>query len=105
MKPLSWFPFLFALTLVALLSGCASTRPVRVSSTPYSSVVTSDFEGRWIAEYIAEGDVKKTEDGYRFNAVQRRIFQPATLEFLYPLGRPVTVLASNVVVTPAPKPL
>ena len=71
---------------------------------PYSRVISSDFEGRTIAEYIAEGPVCETRCGFRFRAVERRIFQPVELEFRYPLGRPVTVAASNLVALPSYKP-
>jgi hypothetical protein len=71
---------------------------------PYSRVITSDFEGRTIAEYIAEGPVCETKCGFRFRAVERRIFTPMALEFRYPMGRPVTVAASNIVAMPSYKP-
>ncbi len=90
-----------------LLAGCCCERRVVLvvpPPAPYSRVVTSDFEGRPIAEYIAEGPVCETECGFRFRAVERRIFRPCVLEFRYPLGRPVTVAAPNLVATPSCKP-
>lgn len=107
MKPSFSFLLLAGLGATALVSGCAhSPREVVVTPVPtYSKVVSSDFEGRWIAEFIAEGKVRKAEGGYSFTAVQRRIFRPVPLEFHYPLGRPMTVIATNVIVTPASKPL
>lgn len=99
----------FSCVSAAMLGACASHCPTPVAAVlvpmEYWRVVSSDFEGRRIAEFIAEGRVRETEDGYCFRAVQRRIFTPYALEFHYPLGRPVTVNASNVVVTPATKPL
>lgn len=89
---------------MAGLGGCAS-RCHEVVEIPYWQVVTMDVEGCWIAQYIAEGDVTKTCNGYRFVAMQRRIFQPVTLTFKYPLGRTVKVEAPNIVVTPTCKPL
>ena len=86
------------------LGGCASWRRQDVTF-PYWRVVTTDFQGRWIAEYVAEGPVKKVEEGFTFVAVQKRLFSSETLEFHYPLGRPLVVGASNVVVTPTGKPL
>ena len=108
MKPSILFLLTAALGASALLSGCACStrRAVILESDPtYSRVVSSDFEGRWIAEFVAEGPVRKTEGGFAFTAVQRRIFKPTTMEFHYPLGRPMKVIATNVIVTPANKPL
>ncbi|HWL50855.1 MAG TPA: hypothetical protein VNQ90_00365 [Chthoniobacteraceae bacterium] len=90
------------------LGGCATRSTVvveEVVSQPlYARVVVADFRARPIAEYIAEGEVRKTSEGYAFRAVERRIFSPQPLRFRYPLGRPVTVSGSNVLVTPAAKP-
>ena len=108
MKLIFSFLPVVALCGASMLSGCACHRRTVVVATPvpaYSRVVSSDFEGHWIAEFVAEGEVLKAEKGYRFTAVQRRIFKPTVMEFHYPLGRPVTVIASNVIVTPAAKPL
>ncbi len=101
---------LFSLLSAAVLCGCATSRPRHVATASpvrYWQVVSSDFEGHWTAEYIAEGGVRKMseQNGFAFTAVQRRIFKPVPLEFRYPLGRPVSVIASNVVAKPVPKPL
>jgi hypothetical protein len=72
--------------------------------TPYWRVILADFEGCWISEYIAEGHITKTSNGVCFQAMQRRIFQPVTLTFRYPLGRPVKVQGSNIMITPTDKP-
>ena len=93
--------------MALLLAGCCCKRRVVLlvpPPAPYSRVISSDFEGRPIAEYIAEGPVCETECGFRFRAVERRIFRPWVMEFRYPLGRPVTVAAPNVVATPSCKP-
>jgi hypothetical protein len=90
-----------------LLSGCFNVYPHPPKpwrNGHYSKVMTSDFEGRPIAEFIAEGSVIKDEEGFHFYAVQRRIFEPEPLEFHYPLGRPVSVQASNVISIPVKKP-
>jgi len=90
------------------LNGCCATRchqvAVVVVEEPYWQVVTTDVEGCWIAEWIAEGDVEKSGRGYRFRAVQRRIFRPFALTFKYPLGRTVKVKAPNVIINPTQKP-
>jgi len=93
--------------LPVLLGGCYTvnpTPPKAPRAQDYYRVVTSDFEGKRIAEYISEGPVKITDDGFTFWAVQRAIFEPKAMEFHYPLGRQVTVAASNTVSVPAHKP-
>ena len=94
--------FLVAVAAVCLLGGCASQQKPEV---PYWHVVLTDFEGCWISDYIAEGDVTPRDTGFCFRAMQRRIFSPVVLTFKYPLGRPVKVLGSNIIVTPACKPV
>lgn len=87
------------------LGGCATCQRCCVISGPvYSQVVLTDVEGCWISEYIAEGPVRETCEGVCFQAVQRRIFKPTTLTFKYPLGRPVAVRGSHILVTPTGKP-
>ena len=92
---------------VVFLNGCYTVYPhppKAVREQDYYRVVTADFEGKRIAEFVSEGPVKETDDGFTFWAVQRRIFEPKVLEFHYPLGRQVTVAASNTVSTPTCKP-
>ncbi len=97
---------LLFLPVLALLAGCHATgryNPV-ISTTEYSRVVATDLRGRPIAEYIAEGPVRDTAEGYRFRAVERRIYRPEQLTFRYPLGRPLTAGAPNLGVFPCHKP-
>ncbi len=105
-KPPSCFLLIGFIPL--LVAGCATRSTVEVEevivATPYARVVVADFRANPLAEYIAEGSVRPTDEGYRFQAVERRIFQPRLMVFRYPLGRPVTVTGSNVVITPAAKP-
>lgn len=100
--------YLAASTLLVcmLAAGCrhCEERSYIGQLSVYSRVTTSDFEGRCIAEYIAEGPVEETRGGFIFRAVERRIYQPTPLTFRYPLGRPVVAVASNIVVDPAPRP-
>ena len=91
-----------------MLAGCYSVHPrgPRPPRIPvYYRVVTSDFEGRPIAEYIAEGKVVQDDEGFHFWAVQRRIFEPKQMDFRYPQGRKITAAASNTVAKPIEKPL
>ncbi|MEI8235447.1 MAG: hypothetical protein WCH57_12295 [Verrucomicrobiota bacterium] len=94
--------------LAGMGSGCATTCHQWIAipcETPYWQVVITDFEGSWISEYIAEGHVTQTCNGVCFQAMQRRIFRPITLTFRYPLGRPVKVQGSHIIITPTDKPL
>ncbi|XHR28608.1 MAG: hypothetical protein ACFUZC_22155 [Chthoniobacteraceae bacterium] len=99
---------LAAAALNGMVSGCCSTchRYFAVSCPPlYQRVVLADVEGCWISEYIAEGPITETCEDVCFRAMQRRIFKPCVLTFKYPLGRPVIVKGSNIIITPATKPL
>jgi len=89
-----------------LASGCSHCRSTSYVSqlSVYSCVTTSDFEGRCLAQYIAEGPVEETRGGFTFRALERRIYQPSPLIFRYPLGRPIVAIASNIVVDPASRP-
>ena len=107
MKFLHFFPVAATLCVSLLLTGCVSvetTPPKAEKEQDYYRVTTADFQGKRIAEFVSEGPVKRTEDGFTFWAVQRRIFEPEIMEFHYPLGRTVTVAASNTVSIPTRKP-
>ena len=107
MKILRFLPVAAVLSASLMTSGCISVHtaiPKSEKAQDYYRVTTADFEGKRIAEYVSEGRVKQTEDGFTFWAVQRRIFEPGVMEFHYPLGRNVTVAASNTVSVPTQKP-
>ena len=92
----------FVLAAGILLGGCAHREAL--CELPYWQVVSTDVQGCWISEYIAEGEITPTCNGYCFRAVQRRTFQPLTLTYKYPLGRFVKAQAPNIIITPACKP-
>ncbi|MCX6967312.1 MAG: hypothetical protein NTZ46_05935 [Verrucomicrobia bacterium] len=97
-----------AAVAVGLLGSCAHracVQPEVSCQLRYWQVVSTDVEGCWISEYIAEGDVTPACDGFDFRAVQRRTFRPVTLTYRYPLGRPVSAKAPNIIITPTRKPL
>ena len=97
---------LAALFPAFVLGGCTRTclASVWICKISYSRVLLTDFEGRYISEYIAQGPVSRCGDGYQFTAVQRRIFTPFKLTFRYPLGRPVSVQGSHILISPTPRP-
>ncbi len=86
-------------------TGCAGSGGKRPPEPlTYSRVTVASFRTRPIAEYIAEGKVRKEEDGYRFTAVERTIFSPHRINIRYPIGRPVTVVGSHVIIKSVEKP-
>jgi hypothetical protein len=85
-------------TLLAGCSHCCWCRRAPCPGPKYWRVTLTDFEGQRISEYIAEGPVTETCDGICIWALQRRIFHPYVLTFRYPLGRPVKVQGSNIIV-------
>jgi len=96
--------FFLAAVTVSFLGGCAVQQREVLCELPYWRVVSTDVEGCWISEYIAEGEITPTCNGYCFRAVQRRTFQPLTLTYKYPLGRFVKAQAPNIIITPTCKP-
>ena len=101
---MKWISSFFLAAVVCLL-GCGCAHRDVECELSYWQVVSTDVEGCWISEYIAEGDVTPVCDGYRFRAVQRRTFRPVTLTYRYPLGRDVKAQAPLLIVTPTCKPL
>ena len=101
---MKWMASFFLAAVAVGLLGCCVPRVV-MCKVPYWQVVSTDVEGCWISEYIAEGDIRPTCNGYCFRAVQRRTFRPLTLTYKYPLGRFVKAQAPNIIITPACKPL
>lgn len=86
-----------------LLSGCHTSRYLRIPRDYYQVRVTNP-RGEFIADYIAEGSVRRTERGYVFRAVERISPMPYMMMNRYPRGRRIEVAGPNVVVTPADKP-
>lgn len=97
----------FLLLLAALLfSGCCHVErrsyPQTVSPA-YWRVVTMNPSGELYDSWTAQGAIRRTEFGYRFTAVERRICHPRR-EYCFPLGWEVTVLAYNIVIYPTVQP-
>ncbi len=94
--PVLLLPFL-------LLSGCHTHRYLSVYRDYYRVRVTNP-RGEFIADYIAEGGVRRTERGYEFRAVERTGPVPYMMTVRYPRGRRIDVAGPNIVVTPSGKP-
>ena len=82
--------------VVALLAGC---------QTPYTKLTVTDHQGDRIAEWIAEGPVKKTEQGYGIKAVERTSRAPHAITNRYPNGWHTQVIGPNIVRQRVDKPL
>ena len=86
-----------------LLSGCHTSRYLSVHRDYYRIRVTNP-RGEFIADYIAEGGVRRSERGYAFRAVERTSPMPFMMTNRYPRGRRIEVAGPNIVVTPSGKP-
>lgn len=86
-KFLSLFAFAF-------LTGCQT----------YTKFTVTDHQGERIADWIAEGSVKKVEQGYEIKAVERHSGPPDVVVNKYPNGWRTTVVGPNIVRQPVEKP-
>jgi hypothetical protein len=57
-----------------------------------------------VAEWVAEGWVRREREGYRFMAVQRLSGAPFMVLSRYPQPRNVYVTGPHIIVTPSGKP-
>ena len=96
----------YALLLAfALLAACETTRPDKEShEQKYTKLTVTDPSGDLIAEWIAEGHVKKSDQGYTIHAIERRTAPPFPTDSQYPNGRLSTVAGPNIVLEDIEKP-
>ncbi len=80
---------------IVFLSGC---------QTQYTRITVRDFENQPMVEWIAEGRVKKVEQGYSISAVQRTSGGAYPKASKYPNGWRTTVTGPNIVKQPVDKP-
>jgi hypothetical protein len=93
------------LLAIALLAGCENTSFRKESSqNKYTKITVSDPSGDVISEWIAEGPVKKADQGYTIHAVERRTPGPYATDSQYPNGRTSTVVGPNIVLEDVEKP-
>jgi hypothetical protein len=95
----------FLLLVAAAISGCV-TAPLGRSAVrqPYYKVRVTDPQSYLVAEWIAEGEVRRHREGYRFKAVQRVSAPPFSIRSRYPQGRTVYAVGPHIVVQPVGKP-
>ena len=88
---------LSALAMLSLCAGCQTTR--------YTKLRATDYSDRLIAEWVAEGDIDKVENGYRITAVERLSGPPFMTLSKYPDGWRTTVTGPHIVRWRCGKPL
>ena len=99
----------FLLLAFALLASCENTRTRKEpdadgDSRKYTKLSVTDPSGDLISEWIAEGSVKKSDQGYTIKAVERRTPGPYPTDSQYPNGRVSTVVGPNIVLEDIEKP-
>lgn len=93
------------LLAIALLAGCETNKHKKDSDCgKYTRITVTDPSGDLISEWIAEGHVKKTEQGYEVMAVERRTAPPYPVTSQYPNGRRSTIIGPNIVLEDIEKP-
>ena len=75
------------LLALAFLTGCQT----------YTKLSVTDHQGDRIADWIAEGSVKKVDQGYAIKAVERHSGPPNEVVNKYPNGWRTTVVGPNIV--------
>ncbi len=98
MNPLRFLPLLAALLF---LTGCQTSQ----TSTKFTKLRATNHRGELIAEWIARGRVRATENGYRITAVERLSAPPYPTLTTYPDGWRTNVVGPHIVRWRCPKPL
>ena len=92
----------------ALLAGCETTRtkndPDADSDRKYTKLTVTDLRGDIVSEWIAEGRVKKSDQGYTIKAIERHTAAPDPTDAKYPNGRISTVAGQNIILEDVQKP-
>ena len=90
----------------ALLAGCETnkTKGFDKDSSKYTKLTVTDLTGDVVSEWIAEGQVKKCDQGYTVKAVERRTAPPDPTRSKYPNGRMSTVVGQNIILEDVEKP-
>ena len=89
----------------ALLAGCETTKHDKDSdSAKYTKLTVTDPSGDPVSDWVAEGHVKKTDQGYEIMAVERHTAPPFPIHLQYPNARRSTVVGPNIVLEDIAKP-
>ena len=100
--------------LLALILLASCETPQRKGKVAYTKLTVTDTSGDLIAEWVAEGRVKKSgaargalvksEEGYTIMAVERLSGAPYPQHLRYPNRRVATVVGPNIVLEKIGKP-
>jgi hypothetical protein len=91
------------LLAIVLLAGCETAKHKK-DVGKYTRLTITDPSGDLISEWIAEGHVKKTEQGYEIMAIERRTAPPYPITSQYPNGRRSTIVGPNIILEEIEKP-
>lgn len=105
-RPVKHLRLLILLVFLVTLNGCVTTRRSNfiTRNQVYRKIEVTDYQGKLVANWIAEGWVWRYGPGYRFVAMERFKGPPYPMRTRYPHGRKVTINAPNIIVTPIEKP-
>jgi hypothetical protein len=92
------------LILVLTVAGC-HTAADTTSATQYMKLRVTNYRGELVADWIAEGPVQKTDNGYRIKAIERTSPPPGAETTRYPNGWNTFVNGPHIVRWPCGKPL
>ena len=101
---MNFFRSLLLLALAVLSTGCVTPLGRSKISQHYRRITVTDYNGALVAEWIAEGNVPRRGDGYRFKAVQRTSAPPYVTTSHFPQGRKVAISGPHITVAPCGKP-
>ena len=85
-----------------LLAGCETS--THLGKTQYTRLTVTDATGERIAEWVAEGRVKKNDLGYDIHAVERKSGPPFSTSLHYPNRRAASVVGPNIILEEIEKP-
>lgn len=86
---------LVPLLALLALTGC---------QTNYTRLTVTDFDGKPVSEWTAEGYVRRLDNGYAIRAVERRVEGPFPVSRRFPNGWRTTVVGANIIKEPVDKP-
>ena len=87
-----------------VLAGCQTPYYSKSSRIKYTKLTVTDASGEPVAEWVAEGRVRKSEQGFDIQAVERQTPPPNPLTLHYPNRRAATVVGPNIVLEKIDKP-
>ena len=96
--------YLSVLLVVLLCAGCVTSLGRSKLPQHYRKITITDYHGKLVAEWIADGNVWRRGAGYRFKAVQRTSGPPFVTTSHFPQGRSVLIDGPHITVGPCGKP-